>query len=228
MCGAGLLLAVALAVLSTARVSVALPPQFHPRQKATYQSQSSIMITEPGFPIGSVSEVNDTNFNQFASLTDLYVALGNSQQVQSLVKRATGSQTKIVATAQYATLPSGYEVPVPIMTFTAVGGSPHQATTAAAAATRLFQHFVEKQQVANAIPKRQRIVLQALAISSPTPVGGPKKTLPILIFIIVIVGVVALALILENLRPRVTATASPATSEPVAPDAPAVSARRSA
>jgi hypothetical protein len=219
----GLVLATGLAALSVEHISPGVPPKLTPRVKPVYQSQLSIMITEPGFPIGSVAEANATDsFSALASLTSLYVGLGNSQAFSSAAKRAAPFTQTVVAAPSFETLPSGYEVPIPVMTLTATADTPGHATVAATSAGVVFKQMVAKQQAEERIPKGQRIVLDELATSKPLETGGAKKTLPVLVFLIIMVGVVALALILENLRPRV----SSADSEDEA--APPVSARRSA
>ena len=63
--------------------------------------------------------------------------------------------------------------------------------------------FIDRQQADNLIPAAQRVVVAVVRSSDPpTLVKGHSKTLPIVIFMTLMMGFVGLALVLENLRPR--------------------------
>jgi hypothetical protein len=62
---------------------------------------------------------------------------------------------------------------------------------------------IYRQQAQADIPDKQRVVLQVFsAARNATVVSGRKKTLPIVIFLSVLLATIGLAFVLENLRPR--------------------------
>ena len=212
--GLGFVAAGLLAVLTVAKISPGVPPKFAARQQPTYRSVATLLLTQPGFPWGSAIQSYTTpkdsppvavgDAARMTGLTNLYVALANSDAVKQLRRHLSRLKGKTTAAASYATLPSGYEVALPEMTLTGTSDSRAHATALTRAGIDAFRKYLAGQQDAAHIPKNQRVVIQALGLTPPAKVGGPKKTLPVVVFLIVMMAVVGLALVLENIRPRVS------------------------
>ena len=102
------------------------------------------------------------------------------------------------------------------MPFVDIQGSaltPDAARRTADRGTRALIAYVGEQQEKNAIPRDKRVILRVLNEPNPSVLlVARSKARPLFIFIAVLMAFVALAFVLENVRPRVRAVAA----EPVA------------
>jgi hypothetical protein len=90
--------------------------------------------------------------------------------------------------------------------FVSIIGTAKRGVDAVSIASRggnaLIDYVVSTQNSAN-IPKSQRIQITVLTQAQPAKLlAGRKKTLPIVIFLSVLLATIGLAFVLENLRPR--------------------------
>lgn len=212
----GTIVAVALALLSVARVSFAHgTPKFSYRHAVTYVSAETLLITQTGFPAGRstfpyavtkngpVSSFADPS--RFASLADFYAFLANSDSVAALARQKAGR------------LPGAYSAsPVvshvvsgavePLLQIQGLGTSPVAAVRYAAAGGEAFMQYLSSQQSNAGIPESQRVIVSVLNRAGGAAVLVPrKKTVPVVVFVAVLAATLALALVLENLRPRIKA-----------------------
>ena len=114
---------------------------------------------------------------------------------------------------------------LPLLSIGGISTSPAGARRLASRAVDAFLRYLETEQVRSGIPKSQRVVLQV--IKQPVKVEllrGRPKTLPLMIFLTVLLVTAAIAFVLENLRPRVRSVSE----EAAAPGAGTVRNRRSA
>jgi capsular polysaccharide biosynthesis protein len=208
--GAGLALGIVLAVLASYQV-----PSFEPRGAETWSSESSLLVTQPGFPEGRVilpskpigateedfkpNEIEFADPGRFTVLADLYAQLAVSDQVLSRVpeKPSPGQiQAMTVQSSSGAiTLPV-----IKLSTMAESGPGAQQLNNHIVAALR---DLLESEQARANVPDRQRVQLQQL--NAPTPpfmVSGPSKTASVLAFILCLIGVVAVTHLLEALRNR--------------------------
>ena len=97
----GTLLAVVLTVLSVAKMTSS---GLEYRQPETWQAESQLLLTQPGFPEGRAlfpnpetqrSKYSYADAARFASLTALYSQFAQSDEVNALV-RSEGAPTRIV------------------------------------------------------------------------------------------------------------------------------------
>jgi hypothetical protein len=210
---AGLVLALCLAFLSYAK------PTQHGlayRQHEQWQSQAVILVTQARFPEGRSTQeylpadpakglpavpVGDTA--RLASLAVLYSEFANSDRVRQLVRDQGPVDGSIVASAYVpATAPQG--TLLPLISIAATSDSPKHAVALAGRGSEAFIEFIRDQQAAAEIPKEQRVLLQVLTRpEEATLLAGRKKTVPIIVFLTVMIAAVGLAFILENLRPRI-------------------------
>jgi hypothetical protein len=212
----GLLLAAALAFLSMVRVS---PDGVTYRKPEVWQSQTLLLLTQPGFPWGRTVLPADSGTApryadpyRFSSLTDLYSQFANSDEVRRIMQREGAKKTwKIVAAPMTPTVAGAT---LPVIALNGQAGSAKEAVTAAARGARAVIEYVESQQQAAGIPAAQRISIQVLKRPArPVVIEPRKKTLPIIVLLAVVTATVGLAFVLENVRPSVHPVASTADAD---------------
>ena len=211
----GLILALALSVLSIAKVS---SHGLSYRKHEIWQSSSTVLLTQHGFIWGRAvvppSQAGATSGPAWLSgLTELYAQFANSDQVKQLMLRDGASKNWTLTAAPV--IPSGSSSALPVIALAGLAYTPAGAVQATLAGRTAFLQYVKSQQAQAAIPNNERVDLQVLQNVTPPVVVQPrKKTLPIVIFLAVISATIGLAFILENARPRVKPVAL-AAPEPV-------------
>jgi hypothetical protein len=224
--GAGFLLAVCLAVLTVAKVDLSHgTPRLAPRTQPLYASQATLLVTQNGFPWGSAiqqfttagsgqSPVPAGDLGRLTSLANLYVQLANSDAIRKLVVQKAPKPASILATQNYSFSPTYYSSPLPMLTITGTSTSRRNAIATAQIGVDVLTAYLKQQQVAANIDDRQRVVLQELVSPRKTTVvNATKKTLPVVVFLTVMLAVTGLAFVLENLLPRMPKAATPASAE---------------
>jgi hypothetical protein len=193
----GFVLALLLAVLSYVRVDPFHSPHFEYRKAEVWRSETSLLLTR-----GTTSTIPQvTDVGELASLTSLYAQIAASDVVRRMALEGTTLRGKITAVA--ASQPYGTP-PLPVVTLSGLSSSPSAAKAMAARGTRALRRYVEAQFDAQGTPRTSRIAFRALTLpSKPEVLQARRKTLPMIVFIATMVLVVGLALVLENLRPRV-------------------------
>ncbi len=200
----GLLLAIALAVLSVAKVS---SHGLSYRKPEIWQSSTTVLLTQHGFPWGrAVIPPNQSGATSgpawLAGLTQLYAQFANSDRVKELMLRHGGSKNWTLTAAPV--IPTGSSSALPVIALAGLAYTPAAAVRATLIGRAAFLQYVKSQQSSAAIPESERVDLQVLQNLTPPVVVQPrKKTLPIVIFLAVISATIGLAFILENARPRV-------------------------
>ena len=186
---AGVLLAFVLTFLSVVRVS---SHGIAYRQPVVWQSQSLLLLTQPGFPWGRVfpstaASPAATGPSRLQSLTELYARLANSDKVRRMMDREGAPETWKILADPIQQRDSGSVLPVIALSGQAY--SAKDAEAAVASGRRAFIRYLSLQQRDAAIPAAQRIQIQLLnASSTPRPVviKPHSKTLPILVFLAVL------------------------------------------
>jgi hypothetical protein len=213
---AGTILALALAVLSYVKVGIGsggLKVTY--RSPQIWASRSTLLLTQPGLPWGrstypslpvdsSGRPIITTNTPQyadtsrFASLTSFYSEIANSDAVRARMAGVPGS-IQAAPIADPIT-----QNPLPFLQFTGLGPSAKDAAIAADRGIKAFLGYLRDQQTANAIPLNQRVTIEVVNRPAPPLISVPRhKTRPIFIFVALMFATVALAFILENLRPQI-------------------------
>lgn len=229
---AGLLVAAGLAVLSFAHVSFAgghLKLTY--RKPQIWQSQTNLLLTQAGFPYGNAVQnyvpsnvqggpptpAGDTA--RLAGLATLYAELANGDYIRAKVLGAHPDPNgpNIVTTAGGSTAGSGSPL-LPVMTITATAYSEQTAKQLGNKAMLAFRRYLVASQDAAGISAGNRVLVEVLngANSDAKVVKGRKKTLPIIVFLVVALLTAGLAFGLENLRPQVVVTDSIAGRKKVA------------
>ena len=214
----GLVLAIVLAVLSVAKISRS---GLSYRKPEIWQSSSTVLLTQKGFPWGRSSlPPSQQGASQFggpswlAGLTELYAQFANSDPVRALMLREGASPMWKLTAAPV--IPSGSSSALPVVQLVGLAYSPKGAIQATLVGRSAFMRYVKSQQALAAIPNGDRVDLQVLQTATPPILLQPrKKTLPIVIFLAVMTAAIGLAFILENARPRMKPVTTLQAPEPV-------------
>jgi len=206
-------IAVTAAVLSTRKVSFANGSlKLMPRGAQTWESSSVILVTQKGFPWGrsvfpilpapSSRAITPTyaDPSRFSGLALLYVQLANGNEFNQLLGPVHGT---VQASPVLPSADSSTSEALPLIEFDSTAGTPAEAGTIADDAASAFQRYLAAKQSAAGIPVDQRVVVAPVRTHTPARLlTAPKKTVPLLIFLVIMAGGCGLALALENARPR--------------------------
>jgi hypothetical protein len=198
----GLVLACLLAVLATARVSFGGgKPTLTYRTPVIYTTQTKLFVTQAGFPWGrTVLPGSAADPTRFVFLAGIYATLANSNQIQTRLVNP-GKSEALTASAE---VDSQTQTALPVIDLISFAPSPRRAVEMAGQATSMLQQYVEAQQKSASIPANQRVLLQALPQRYKVTIAtGRKKTVPIVVFMTVLLATIGLILALENIRPRI-------------------------
>jgi len=206
---AGVILAAGLAFLSLVRVT---SHGVSYRKPVVWQSQSMLLLTQPGFPYGR-SEIPATGpgnvppqYTNLASLTDLYSQFANSDEVKRLMRQEGAPKSWTISALPAVPTIQGGNLPVIVLSGHANSAS--ESVSAVEYGRRALNEYVQRQQQLAKIPEKQRITLQIVQAATKPAVFEPrKKTLAIVVFLAVMLLTIGLVFILENLRPKMRALA---------------------
>jgi hypothetical protein len=212
----GTVLALALAFLSYVKVGVGsggLKVSY--RSPEIWQSRSTLLLTQSGLgwgrstfpqprldakgqPIITPNTPSLADTSRFASLAPFYSQIANSDAVRARMRGVPGT----IVAVPLADPISGNALP--FLQFSGLGPSARDAALAARKGIEAFRSYLRDQQASNGIAPNQRVVLQVVQQPAPPAISVPRrKTRPVFIFVAVMFAIIALAFILENLRPRI-------------------------
>jgi hypothetical protein len=210
----GVLLAVVLAVLAYGTPGFANGrPTLRPRSAEVWQSEAQLLIGQSSYPYRQVPEPDGS----LGSLSPIYAGLANGSVMQAEIRQQLGTVGKVKASEDVDLAASSF---LPFVNFVATAPTPAQATRFAQGAASIFEAFVARQQAAQGVPRNRRIELSVVETGdNPKLAEGHKLSIPILVFVAVLMGTVALVLVKENVRRKMRslALAAPETSS-VRPD----------
>jgi hypothetical protein len=201
----GLTLGLALAVLSTVRVGL---DGVRYREDELWSSTTRVLVTQTGFPEGRLYGdgavptertpiVDPVRFNNLAIL---YSQFATSDAVRKLVRQDTPLRGRILAAPVVA---GEYNRELPMIDLTAISTSPRRAAALAErTATALRTYIREQQRVGNVPVADRAVIVPVVRPSTAELFRARSKTMAIVIFLAVAFITVALAFLLENLRPR--------------------------
>ena len=216
----GFVLAIAIAFASLAKVGFADGSlSISHRQQETWQGATRLFVTQQGFPWGrsvlpavSPTPVPPTSTSsglQFADPTRLaglavyYAQLINGDLIQREIRNSVTPGT--VLSAAPVTDPATNSA-LALVDVMSVAHTPAQAARDSRAGADLFRSYIAHQQASARIPLNQRVLLQVVSTKAAL-IAGRKKTLAIVAFLAVLMATIALAFVLENLRPRIRVVA---------------------
>lgn len=201
----GLVLAIGLAIFAYAR------------QTEEYASYSTVFVTQQGFPwgrltldqtTGSVTPANprpgEPQFAdpvRFSSLAILYSRLADSDPIRQIMLKAGPIDGRVEAAPLLAS--ANQDDALPLISIAGIAGTADQAVALARRTTDALVTYLGQQQDANDIPSRDRVEIQVVKEAGQAKtLSGKSPTLPIVVFLAVMLGVIALALVLANLWPE--------------------------
>jgi hypothetical protein len=207
--GLGLVVAAALAFFSVARVSFAHGATY--RQGETWQASEALLVNQPGGLYVTATLAPTSNPVWLVSLTSLYAQIANSAAIRTRV--FPGGQATTATGDYVASQVLGQSgEPLAVLTFDGTGDSPRQAVTNAHRASVQFRSYVTAQAKSQSVSPKRSVVLDVLAMASTRNtkvVKGRKLTVPILVFLAVLIAALGLAYVLENLVPRKKVVVAP-------------------
>jgi hypothetical protein len=202
--GLGLLLAVALAFFSVARVDVAHGFSASYRDGETWKASETLLVNQRGL-LTNPAPGPESNPGWLTSLTSLYAQIANSSEIKSRVFRG-GITSK--ATGDYTVWQvfDQNNQPLSVLTFEGTGNSRSQAAANAKRASFDFRSYVNAQASGQQSKRVLISVLSPASVRTASLAQGHKFTTPILVFLAVLLAALGLAYVLENLVPRKVAT----------------------
>lgn len=203
----GLVLAICLSLLSLVRVDFSGSPSLKYREQEQWMSTGTLLVQPPGFTWGKVAAADLSVVNAYGSLALLYAKLATSDSVKRIVLR-NGPIKPATVDATYVSQAPGDPTgaPLPLIAISATAPTPQKAMSAVSRQTEAFVDYLSDKQVQNQIKPAKRVRVSVLQDAQPAELlKGRSKTLPIVVFLTVMLAVIGLAFMLENLRPRVRA-----------------------
>lgn len=201
----GLLLGVILAVLAYGQPSFAGgKPTLVPRGAEVWQSESQLLIAQAGFPYGETTTTTpSTSLN---TLSPVYANVANGNLIQAEIRQQLGTVGTVKAVE---VIDAAASTNLPFVTFLASAPTGSLATKLAAGAAVIFQNYVTRQQASSKIPHDRRVQLSIVESGTkPKLVEGHKLSIPILVFLAVMLSAVSLVFLRENLS-KARAAAQP-------------------
>jgi hypothetical protein len=198
----GLVVGVGLAFLSLVRVSPT-NMKLTWRQSETWRSTETMLLTRAGTPFGAVPLGDSVpNVMNLSNVPVFYSQLVNSEAVRAVVLKGGPLNGRYLA-YPVVTSTNGVGVSLPFMSIDGYAATPAQAKRIARRVFVAFQYFLRRDQIAANAPAAERIVLQVTTPANQAVLAqGRRLTVPIVLFLAVMAATLALAYILENLRPR--------------------------
>jgi len=212
----GLLLAGALAFLAYVRVDfVDSKPVFSYRDSELWQDRATLLLTQGGFPEGrsvflptpekpkkdSEAESTEPPYyagqGRFNELTEIYAQIATGDAVRARMLRRGPINGSFGASSIRGAAGGG----TPLLQLFASAETPAKATALTERATAALLAYLGSEQARASIPANQRVDIEVLTRSGQLLLLEPrKKTLPIVVFLAVLVMTTALVFTLENTR----------------------------
>ncbi len=206
----GIVLAAVLAILAYGRPGISGGgPVLTPRSAEVWQSEAQLLISQQAYPYRQSSvEPNGS----LGSLSPIYADLANGSVMQAEIRKRLGTHGSVKGTEDIDGAASSF---LPFVNLVATAPTSAEAARFARGAASIFEAFVLQQEIARRVPAKGRIELSVVQSGAhPKLAEGHKVSIPILVFIAVLMGTVALVLIKENVRQRAAALAHVASEAP--------------
>lgn len=202
----GVVCAASLAILSIVRIGA---DGVSYRQSELWSSNTRLLVTQRGFPEGRLygqqptenpSSAPVVDPGRFNNLAILYANLATSDQVRRLIAPGGRLQGELIAIPVVGG--GEFKAPLPLIDLTAVATSPRGATALAQRSAAALSEYIQNQQRAGNVPVADRAVIEQIERPSRAVVFKPRsKTMPVIVFLAVMLVTIGLAFLLENLRP---------------------------
>lgn len=187
---AGLVVAIVLAELSVVSVSPSGTVKY--RQAQLWASTTQLAV---GSNLVGVTPAPPIDLGQTASQ---YAIWAMSDPVKRIIRRSGPLRGKVLANP--LTTPSGQNQP--FLDVTAISTSPSASYSLADRAAKALQTYLQIRWRENKVAPSNRVDLEQSLRAPPAVYKSRSKTMPVLIFLVVMFAFVALAFVLENLSSR--------------------------
>lgn len=201
----GITLAIVLSVLTLLRIG---PGGVSYRQDEEWVSYTTLMVTQQGFPWGSLSGLSPervpyADAGRLGGLAVLYSQLVTSDPVEQIMLRHGPLDGTIEAAAIPASRNSFSSDPLPFVRIAGLSRTPGAASRLATRAASALTTYLQRQQSAAAIKPSGRVLLQmSTASTQPALYKKRSKALPIVVLLSLLIGTVLAAFMLENATER--------------------------
>jgi hypothetical protein len=200
-------------------------PHFVYKEPKLWRSDIRLLVTQRGFPAGRsvfgdatragdqepVPEYADPA--RFTELAILYAHLAVSNDVRAIMRQDGPLIGKVEAAPVVAPL-SG--TPLPMFTISGISAGPRRARALASQASRAFRTYLRSQGDENGIPESERVQVPVVeGPTRPVVVSSPSLARPLFVFLLVALLTIAVAFILENLKPQPRRPAAEAAQRPL-------------
>jgi hypothetical protein len=212
----GLVLATVVAFLSLARVTLdGNSPSVQFREQETWLSASTLLVTQSGFPWGrailddvitvqpkgaealTIPRYGDPG--RYSGLAAIYAQLAKADPVRNSVMAGAGPGSRYEAEVVKSADGSGA---LPLLYIKGYGPSPEASENVANAATVEFQRYLERQQAKSGIAAGKRVQVVVTQRAGGAEIFEKRSFVrPMMMFLLIVMGFLALAFALENLRP---------------------------
>jgi hypothetical protein len=221
----GVLLGVVLAVTATFKVTTG---GLEWRQTQKFSSDSTLFVTQGGFPWGRATLPESTDAlasaaqqardaqssnkippqtqlfadpGRFSGLASIYSYLVRSRQVIGLIPQHP-KQDQITA-EPFMTNPGSSGEALPVIGLRTQADTPQEAVTLNNATVKALVGYIKRQQDVNNVPDKQRVEIAVLNEAGPAFVSvGRSMTGAIVALLLCSILAVAVSYVLENLFPR--------------------------
>ena len=188
--------AILLAFLAFVRVSPGGDPTFQYRRANVWGSKITIQLTQEGFPEGRVQDVGQRRAALIA-LTPLYARLATTDPVRQRMRRFG----PVLGGARVDPVLDEHASSLPVIKISSFALTKAAAVTRVERQARAFMTYIANQQRANNVAPANRVVLKILSgPTRPAVVIPRKKTLPVIVFLAMLIITSGVVLVLENLR----------------------------
>jgi hypothetical protein len=203
----GVIVAFSLSVLSMFQVSLK-SPHLKSRSVEQWKSTQTLLVTPPGAPWLGLDYSKSADPQKYSTLGTILVQFVMSDDVRRLINK-TWPLTKYDVIQAFPVLAQSYNLnssPLPLISVEVTSFSSFRSRQLVEHTTAAFRNYVQQLQAQNNIPTDRRVVVTTVrSYEPPLLIAGHSKTLPVVVFLTVMLGVFGLCLVLENLRPRVRA-----------------------
>lgn len=171
-------------------------PTLTPRSAEVWQSEAQLLIGQSAYPYRQSVEPDAS----LGSLSPVYANLANGSVVQAEIRQRLGTHGSVKASEDVDLAASSF---LPFVNLLASAPTAAEATRFAQGAASIFEAFVTREQIARGVPPSHRIGLSLVQTgANPKLAEGHKVSIPILVFVAVMMATVALVLVKDNVRRR--------------------------
>lgn len=186
------------------------------RASAKWVSYSQVFVTQQGFPWGALKAPASSESGRLTSLALVYANLADSDPVKQLVTEMGPPIPHTEVQAAALTTSPGSTDALPIISIAGMAASKQDSLEFTGRITKALVKFIRTQQAENGIRDENRVVVQVIKQpGEPTVLKGRSKTVPVMVFIAMLTLVIAMVLVLENLRPRIRRVERGVSGEPL-------------